>query len=56
MNRELERIWKEAVVTYLKYYPGTVQTFIQKSQCRAQDSNPSPTECNTGVLQLYHPS
>jgi hypothetical protein len=56
VNSDLERIWKEAMVTYLKYYPGSVQTSIQDGQYHAQDLNPSPTKCKTGVLQLYHPS
>jgi hypothetical protein len=41
MNDELERMWKEAVVAYLKYYPGirlegprkTTKNFSQDNWC-----------------------
>jgi hypothetical protein len=31
MNNELKRIWKDVVVTYLKYYPGICLVGLRKT-------------------------
>jgi hypothetical protein len=56
---ELERIWKEAVVAYSKYYPGiclqglgkTTRNLGLDSTCLLQDSNRVPPEYK--VIQGY---
>jgi hypothetical protein len=57
MNNELEKIWKEAVVT-LRYYPGIFLEGLRKatknlsrdSQSLGLDLNPGPYEHETGFL------
>jgi hypothetical protein len=60
MNDELERISKEAVVAWPRYYPiiflkglrKTMNNLSQKSWCPGQDSNQAPTEYMSRVLPL----
>jgi hypothetical protein len=57
MNDELERIWKEAVVAHLRYYPGiclmglrkTMKTLSYDSLSSGRDLNPTPPEYEAGV-------
>jgi hypothetical protein len=58
MVDELERIWKEAVMTWLRYYPGiylgelrrTMKDLSQKSRCPSIDSNRERPEYKSWVL------
>jgi hypothetical protein len=68
LNGELERIWKEAVMTLSRYHPGTwleelMETIIDLGQdtlCPAQNSNMNTnlayyhytTLCGSGFLEL----
>jgi hypothetical protein len=55
MDDELERIYKEAVMAQLAYYPGirleevreTTTTVFQHSRHPGQDSNTAPSEYDT---------
>jgi hypothetical protein len=56
MIDELERIWKEAVVTYSRYYRGTYLAGLRNTKKflsrDSQDSNQAPTEYNSRALPL----
>jgi hypothetical protein len=58
MNAGLERIWKEAIVAYLRYYPGihlqelgnTTKNISQDRQPKGRDLKPGPPEYKARVL------
>jgi hypothetical protein len=60
MSDELERIQKEAAMTYSRYYPSIcLEKLINKKNILSQDSrhferdlNPGRPECKTTALQL----
>lgn len=58
MVDELERIQKEVIVVYSRYYPGicleglrkTTKTLSEENLCLGRDSNPVLTKYKTTVL------
>jgi hypothetical protein len=59
MNNELETIWKEAIVTYLMYYPGICLEELKNptktlTQVRfsAGDFNRAPPNSGSGEIPL----
>jgi hypothetical protein len=47
MNNEMERIWKEALVTYKKYYQGIWLEEPRKTTIKSQNSQSPSLELNT---------
>jgi hypothetical protein len=58
MSDELERIWKEAVVSLLRYYRGILlerlrkitKNLSQDSRCPGRNLNPAPPEYGSRAL------
>jgi hypothetical protein len=51
VNNELERMWKEVVIAYLRYYPGICLEELRKTTERhCQDSQSLGWDLNLGPL------
>jgi hypothetical protein len=63
MNNELERVWKEAIVTYFKILPRHLTGGTEENHGKPQsqdirspdcDLNPGPPEYESGVITTQH--
>jgi hypothetical protein len=63
MNKELEIIWKKAVIPCSKYYPEIsleglkkITMKSEKCRCSVRDSNQAPPEHKHGALPVLQPT